>query len=110
MTDTRDRQRRVYLDHVFRLMLGPRRDEIAAKARKVIDLWEVQPGVRRDYCRRWRALLDGEVGAMRAVVLADTPEAEELRHAMPFAGILSNKERAELHARGRLPDRAGRAG
>jgi hypothetical protein len=55
-------------------------------------------------------LLDGEVGAMRAVVLADTPEAEELRHAMPFAGILSNKERAELHARGRLPDRAGRAG
>jgi hypothetical protein len=91
------------LDHIFRLMLGPRRGEIAAKALKVIALWEAQPGVRRDYSRRWRALLDGDVSVMRDVVLADTPEAQELRHAMPFAGILSNKERADLRALARIP-------
>jgi hypothetical protein len=98
MTDTRDWQRRAYLDHIFTLMLGLRRDEIAAKTRKVIDLWDAQPGTRRIHSQRWRELLDGDVDVMRAIVMADTPEAAELRHAMPFAGILSNKERAALRA------------
>jgi hypothetical protein len=79
-------------------MHGPRRDDITAKARDVIALWDAQPGVRRAYSQQWRALLSGDIGTMRRVVLADTPEAAELRHCMPFAGILSNKERAVLRA------------
>jgi hypothetical protein len=98
MEPDRDTIRRRYLDCVFAHMRGPRRAAIAGRALAVVDMWE-RSGAHPHYIERWRALLSGEVEDMREAVMTDRPEAEALRHCMPFAGVLTNAERAEL----RLP-------
>ncbi len=65
-------------------------------ASKLIALWRQQPGMDPWLCETWERLLAGPVDAMRAVVMADTREAERLRHSMPFAGVLGNRERMAL--------------
>ena len=91
--------RRAYLERIFELLEQPRGADIHARALVVVAKWENVAGADPRHIQRWRALLGGETGAMRRSVMADTPEGAELRHWMPFAGVLSNRERSELRAR-----------
>jgi hypothetical protein len=90
-------ERREYLELIFgRLENGD--EAIRERARKLISLWRSN-GVDPLICDRWTHLLDGSAAIMRATALAPTEEGEHLRHSIPFAGILSNKERMDLHVR-----------
>jgi hypothetical protein len=93
-------RRQAYLAEIFdRLECGDAttRADILAKARRVIALWRMLDNVRPWQIEEWERLLAGSVKDMRAIVLRDDETGRELRHAMPFAGILTNKERAALY-------------
>jgi hypothetical protein len=96
MSHTSDR--RAYLARVIQLLKSERGPEIRARAAALIDKWEEGTGIDRRHSGRWRLLLTQEPAAIEAAVMAEGDEAEALRHCMPFAGILSNRERNELRA------------
>ena len=91
-----DVRRRAYLGIVFDRLRGPDRERIVAAALALVDKWESSTGVNPFYVSRWRRLLAGQIAEMSAEVLADSEQGAELRHCMPFAGLLTNRERAEL--------------
>jgi len=86
----------VYLAEVFRRLAGPDGADIIAKAVALTHKRDASPGTDPRYGRRWRELLQGPPQTMAAVVLADTDEGRRLRHAMPFANVLSNKDKSAL--------------
>lgn len=47
---------------------------------------------------RWRQLLAMPLDQAAAIVLADTDEGAQLRHAHPFAAILTQADRQLLHS------------
>ena len=69
---------------------------IRARARALIGLWRQAPETPPFLIETWENLLDSPVAEMRRRALADDEEGRELRHSMPFAGILTNSERAAL--------------
>ncbi len=90
--------RHAYLAEIFdRLEAGD--TGIKAKAHALMALWKAQPEMNPWLWQTWERLLERPVAEMRAAVLAETQDGDMLRHAMPFAGILSNRERAELRRR-----------
>jgi hypothetical protein len=97
MTGRNDR--RAYLARVIQLLDSDRGPEIRARAAAVLDKWEDVAGIDPRHAARWRKLLAQEPAAIEAAVMAEGDAAEELRHCMPFAGILSNRERSSLRAR-----------
>lgn len=110
MSSNNELGRRAYLDAVFERLDGPGGKAIRAKAAAVVDKWEQQPGVHRSYVARWRDLLERSTDEMHELVIADTAEGEALRHCMPFAGVLSNRERADLRGRGNRKAEASEPG
>jgi len=90
------RYRRLYLERIMDLLNGPRREEILTRARGVIALWRKTDHMAPYYADQWQRLLNMPLDDARGLVLSDTDEGERLRHCMPFAGLLNNKERAEL--------------
>ena len=91
--------RRAYLTRILQLLDSNDGPQVRAKAAALIDTWENAAGIDPRYSERWRVLLTQDTAAIRDAVMADTDAAAELRHCMPFAGLLSNRERAELRAR-----------
>lgn len=91
-----DRYRRLYLQHVFDLLGGGRRAEIVLRAQRVILLWRGTDHMAPFYADRWSHILALPADTARAIVFADTPEGDMLRHCTPFAGILGNSEKAKL--------------
>ena len=75
---------------------GCERARILAKARALVGLWRRAPETPPFLIETWERLLDAPIVEMRRRVLADDEEGRELRHSMPFAGILTNLERAAL--------------
>jgi len=88
--------RRAYLARILQLLDSEDGPRIRARASAVIDKWEMAAGIDRRHSKRWRVLLTQDTAVIRAAIFADGDVAEELRHCMPFAGILSNRERTAL--------------
>lgn len=89
-----------YLAEIFdRLERGDdsSRARILERARALIGLWRRAPETPPFLIETWENLLDSPVAEMRRRALADDDEGRELRHTMPFAGILTNRERAALY-------------
>ena len=72
------------------------RARIIARARDLVGLWRRAPETPPFLIETWTRLLSAPIAEMRRRVLADDDEGRELRHSMPFAGILGNRERAAL--------------
>jgi hypothetical protein len=69
---------------------------ISTNALALIDKWRAQGGVHPGYIEGWRAALEEGPEGVERIALTNTQQAEALRHCMPFAGILSNRERLEF--------------
>lgn len=79
-----------------RLAADPER--VLGRARRNLDRLErAHPaGLSARYLGRWRELIaDGPEAVMQALV-ADTPEADELRQNSPFAGVLPDAQRLAI--------------
>ena len=50
-----------------------------------------------EYGRRWLALLDGPVDAIRRALVDEREEMTAMRQSSPFAGALAPKERWRIH-------------
>jgi hypothetical protein len=69
---------------------------IFARSRAVVGLWRRAPETPIRLIETWERLLDGPIATMQRIALADDEQGRELRHFMPFAGILTNAERTAL--------------
>ncbi len=90
------RLRQYYLLEIARRLRGPDRDSVIARAKALIGKWEAAGNVRRQYIDGWKCILDGGADQLELLAHSTTPEALEMQHCMPFAGILSNRDRLEL--------------
>jgi hypothetical protein len=88
--------RQDYLLEISRRLRGPDRGHIVARARAVVDKWETSVGIHPRYVANWRRILSDGAEAVELLARSRSPEALELQHCMPFAGILNNRERLTL--------------
>jgi hypothetical protein len=75
-------------------------DLVMARARENVDRFsDVHSGTMADrWLDLWRVTLDSGVDRVLDVLVSDTPQSAELRQNSPFAGILSDEERAKVLA------------
>lgn len=67
---------------------------VLARASAKVDAWLANGGpVSPARAARWRALLDGDREELLAMLVADTPDACDLRQATPCAGVVDARER-----------------
>jgi excisionase family DNA binding protein len=93
---TRDQERSLWLHRVVagRLALDPD-GVLALAARNLRHLREVHPGgVTAHWLDRWQQLLASGEDAVFSVLTSPSADAAELRQNSPFAGVLSEQERA----------------
>lgn len=93
-----DQAMSLWLHHAVagKLALDPQR--VVAKARrnlKRLRTVHAHGRVREDF-DRWEALLDGPLEALLDALVSKTPAAVDLRQNSPFAGVLTQSERAKL--------------
>lgn len=91
--------RRAYLLEIASRLAKPGGQLIVARALAVIAKWESADGVLPRYIAGWRRVLNEGPDAVEKLAVSQTDEALELQHCMPFAGILSNKERRALRSK-----------
>jgi excisionase family DNA binding protein len=102
---TRDERKSLWLHAAVagRVATDPRRT--LAKARTNLARMKAAHATPSRWLARWETLIgDGPESVIRALV-ADTPEARELRQNSPFAGALTEHERSRALAAIRLADR-----
>lgn len=80
--------------------------ELMGRVLGLVSLWERQESCSPYYWERWRQLLAMPLEEAEAIVLADTDEGAQLRHAHPFAAVLTQADRRMLR-RLRAPWRRG---
>mgnify|MGYP007032568258 FL=1 len=97
-SDSGDLERQRYLEEVFARMNADPQEEarIREKARALLALTRQRSLAGPEFLARWDDLVEIPVDALRARLLADTPEARELRHAHLFAGALSARDMNSL--------------
>jgi hypothetical protein len=67
---------------------------VLARASAKVDEWLANGGpVDPARAARWRALLDSDREELLGELVADTPEACDLRQVTPFAGVVDSRER-----------------
>lgn len=67
------------------------------RARTRVAGWiEAGGPVDRARAKRWAELLDGPSDVLLDALVADTPEAIDLRQVTPFAGVVSSSERWQI--------------
>lgn len=64
----------------------------------LVTLWERKQTCSPYYWKRWRQLLTMPLDQPAAIVLADSDEGAQLRHADPFAAILTQDDRRMLRS------------
>jgi excisionase family DNA binding protein len=93
---SRDQERSLWLHRVVagRLALDPN-GVLALAARNLRHLREVHPGgMTAQWLDRWQQVLDRGEDAVFSVLTSPSADAAELRQNSPFAGVLSEQERA----------------
>ena len=97
---TRDQQRSLWLHRVVagKVALDPAR-AIALARRNLRRLRSQHPegGVTADF-DEWEGLLDGPIEVLLATLVSPSQRAVELRQNSPFAGVLTERERAKALA------------
>lgn len=68
-----------------------------AKAR--LAEWRARGLIGVGYLDEWAKLLDGPVEVLAARLVDDSESARALRQTTPFAGVLSPRERMDIHRR-----------
>lgn len=80
-----------------------RQPNLLGVARRNLEKMRIKTPYARSYVERWDSLLSGPIESVLQILGGDDEEAIALRHASPFAGVLSKKERLEtLHRQGLL--------
>lgn len=69
---------------------------VLTKARANLDKWRDDTNSAY-YLREWQALLKGSRDRLLEVLLEDSEYATALRHASPFAGVLTPQERWAIY-------------
>jgi hypothetical protein len=88
--------RRRYLLEMARRLASADGERLAARALRLIARWEADVGVSSHYISGWRRAIESGPQAIAAIAEGTTEADAELRHCMPFAGILTNAERKAL--------------
>lgn len=69
---------------------------VLRKARANVDKWRDDVSSAY-YVREWDSLLSGPMDRLLEVMLEDSEHATALRHASPFAGVLTPQERWTIY-------------
>jgi hypothetical protein len=78
-----------------------RQPQLLEVARRRLGKMRVEMPYAQAYVERWERLLSGPIESVLQVLGADDEDSSALRHASPFAGLLSKQERlAALHRQG----------
>jgi excisionase family DNA binding protein len=96
----RDQQRSLWLHRVVagKVALDPTRS-VAQARRNLSHLRSQHPtGAVTSHFDEWEALLDGPVEVLLASLVSPSRRAVELRQNSPFAGVLTERERAKALA------------
>ena len=96
----REEERSLWLHRALlgHLLCDP--DRVVAHARANLERWRGQhrhDGMSVQWLRRWEQLLEEGVDAVADVLASRDREAVELRANSPFAGVLDESERLDLH-------------
>ncbi|HEU0129443.1 MAG TPA: helix-turn-helix domain-containing protein [Mycobacteriales bacterium] len=96
---TRDQQRSLWLHRVVagKVALDPGRTRAVAR-RNLALLRARHDGAVAADLDTWAALLDGPLETLLATLVSPSPRAVELRQNTPFAGVLTERERAKALA------------
>lgn len=73
-----------------------RQPELLKVARRRLEKMRVTTPYSHTYVERWENLLSGPIESVLQVLGADDEESKALRHASPFAGLLSEQERSAV--------------
>lgn len=87
------RSKALHLAVGSKLIRNPR---LVNNARRRLDRMYQSAPYARVYLDRWRELLEGPVEGVLRVFGADDEDSKALRHASPFAGILTKNERLSI--------------
>ena len=66
------------------------------EARYVLFRWREQGHVDDRYADRWEELLTRPIAEIKPALVADGPDADDMRQNSPFAGLLSEPERRRI--------------
>src|SRR3954452_16806280 len=72
------------------------RRSMVDEARYVLFRWREQGHIDDRYADRWEELLTRPVSEIKRALVADGPDADDLRQNSPFAGLLSEPERRRI--------------
>ncbi len=70
---------------------------IVERARRRLERWEAQGRINPLWAAKWRRILSRSLPDIAKAISADTPNARDLRQTSPFAGVLNEHERRQLH-------------
>ena len=94
---TREERRSLALHRAIARRLADDPTAVVARARRNLARMRARPGQGAHALREWDVILDRPVHTL-LLLLTDPGEwARELRHATPFAGVLSAAERAAVY-------------
>jgi excisionase family DNA binding protein len=107
---TRDQRRSLWLHRAIagRIVEDPARHLRTARANLDVMAAAHPRGGAAAALRRWRSLLGGPLDELLEVISSAEPDAVELRQNTPFAGVLTDTQRAKILAAFRAADRDGR--
>jgi excisionase family DNA binding protein len=96
----REEERSLWLHRALLSHLLRDPDQVMAHARANLERWRGQhreDGMSMHWLRRWERLLDAGVDGVADVLASRNPESIELRANSPFAGVLDESERLDVH-------------
>ncbi|NJP34117.1 hypothetical protein [Micromonospora thermarum] len=97
---TPDQLKSLWLHRAVARRLATDPDEVLRRARVNLDrlLLQHQKTMTEVWLRRWQDKIDEGVGAVYRALIAEDPEAVDLRQNSPFAGILPQPQRRKILA------------
>lgn len=95
---TREERRSLHLHRAIAEKLRTSPKEVIARARKNLGKMLAQHPHATSLLHEWQHLLDLPPKQVVEAMLDRAPHASELRHITPFAGVLSNSERATAYS------------
>jgi len=72
------------------------RKPMVEEARHVLFRWRRQGRIDERYALTWEQLLQQPIAEIRRALVAESPDADDLRQNSPFAGVLSEPERRRI--------------
>lgn len=96
-TMTREERRSLFLHRAIANKLECSPEDVLSKVRRNLDKMLAQHPEAGALLKEWTLILDRSVGEIVDVLADPRSHARELRHVTPFAGVLTNNERARAY-------------